>query len=211
MTTIYFIRHGQSEANVKRVFAGSWDAPLTPLGREQAACTAEYLADKPIVAVYSSDLMRAADTGAAVSAVKGTPLHTTKQLREIYAGNWEGKRFEELQCDAAYAVWLQSIGLAQCPGGESVAALQCRIKAVVEDIVRDHPDESICIATHATPIRVMEAVWTNTPLEQLHTIPWVSNASVTVVQYDDAGIGRLIERDINDHMGRLKSVLPSNV
>ncbi len=211
MTTIYFVRHGQSEANVKRVFAGSWDAPLTPLGREQAACTAEFLANKPITAVYASDLARAADTGAAISAVKEIPLHTTRELREIYAGDWEGKCFEELQRDAAYAVWLRSIGLAQCPGGESVAQLQRRIKAAVEDIVRAHHNESICIATHATPIRVMEAVWTNTPLEQLHTIPWVSNASVTIAQYDDTGVGRLIVRDINEHMGSLRSVLPSNV
>ncbi len=211
MTTVYFIRHGQSEANVKRMFAGSWDAPLTALGREQAACTAAYLADKPISIVYVSDLQRAADTGAAVSAVKGIPLHTTNRLREIQAGEWEGKTFDELQQDPAYTVWMQTIGLAQCTGGESVAQLQQRIKAVVDEIVWQHPNESVCIATHATPIRVMEAVWTNTPLELLHTIPWVSNASVTVAEYDEDGVGRLIGRDIHDHLGQMSSALPANV
>lgn len=211
MTTIYFVRHGQSEANVKRVFAGSWDAPLTALGKEQAACTAAYLADKPISVVYASDLRRAADTGAAVSAVKGVPLHTTNRLREIQAGDWEGKSFDELQQDAAYAVWMRTIGLARCTGGESVAELQQRIKAVVDEIVRRHPNESVCIATHATPIRVMEGVWTNTPLELLHTVSWVSNASVTVAEYDDTGVGRLICSDIHDHLGQLSSSLPSNV
>lgn len=211
MTTLYFVRHGQSEANVHRVFAGSWDAPLTALGREQAACTAAYLADKPISAVYASDLQRAADTGAAVSSVKAIPLRTTRLLREIRAGAWEGKCFNELQKDPAYTVWLRTIGLARCTDGESVAQLQQRIRTVVEDIVRAHPDEHICIATHATPIRAMEAVWTNTPLEQMHTIPWVSNASVTIAEYDDDGVGRLVSRDINEHMGRLQSVLPSNV
>ena len=211
MTTLYFVRHGQSEANVHRVFAGSLDAPLTTLGREQAACTAAYLADKPISAVYASDLQRAADTGSAISSVKAIPLHTTRQLREIRAGSWEGKCFDELQNDAAYQVWLHTIGLAQCTDGESVAQLQQRIKAVVEDIVRAHPDEHICIATHATPIRVMEAVWTGTPLERMHTIPWVSNASVTIAEYGNDGIGRLVSRDMSDHMGCIQSVLPSNV
>ena len=211
MTTLYFVRHGQSEANVRRVFAGSWDAPLTDLGREQAACTAAFLADKPITAVYASDLQRASATGAALSTVKAIPLHTTDRLREIQAGAWEGKSFDELQQDPAYTVWLKSIGLARCTDGESVAELQQRINSIVVEIVSAHPDEHICIATHATPIRVMEAVWTNTPLEMLHSIPWVSNASVTIAQYDHNGIGRLVSRDINDHMGRLKSVLPSNV
>ncbi len=211
MTTLYFVRHGQSEANVRRVFAGSWDAPLTDLGREQAACTAAFLADKPITAVYASDLQRASATGAALSGVKAIPLRATSRLREIQAGAWEGKSFDELQRDPAYAVWLKTIGLARCTDGESVAELQQRINSIVDEIVCTHLNEHICIATHATPIRVMEAVWTNTPLEMLHTIPWVSNASVTIAQYDNNGIGRLVSRDINDHMGRLKSVLPSNV
>lgn len=211
MTTVYFVRHGQSEANVERKFAGSWDVPLTALGREQAACTAAYLADKPISVVYASDLQRAADTGAAVSSVKGIPLHPTDQLREIRAGDWEAVSFNDLQQDPAYAIWLQTVGLARCTGGESVAELQQRIKAAVEEIVRRHPNESVCIATHATPIRVMEAVWTNTPLALLHTIPWVSNASVTIAEYDENGVGRLIDRDLHDHMGELASSLPKNV
>lgn len=211
MTTVYFVRHGQSEANVQRVFAGSWNAPLTELGRQQAACTAAFLADKPISVVYASDLSRAADTGAAVSAVKGIPLHTTERLREIRAGDWEGKSFNELQQDPAYSVWMQTIGLARCSGGESVAELQQRIKTVVDEIVRQHPNESVCIATHATPIRVMEGLWTDTPLELLHTIPWVSNASVTIAEYDEAGVGRLVACDLHDHMGQLTSSLPSNV
>lgn len=210
MTTLYFVRHGQSEANVLRMFAGHWDAPLTELGREQAACTATYLADKPITAVYASDMHRASDTGAALSSVKGIPLRATERLREIYAGDWEGKTFDELADDPSFVVWRQTIGLARCANGESVAELQQRVRAVVEEIVHRHPDESVCIATHATPIRVMEAVWTDTPLELLHTVPWVSNASVTVVQYDD-GVGRLIARDIHDHLGDLSSKLPSNV
>lgn len=210
MTTLYFIRHGQSEANVDRVFAGHWDVPLTDRGREQAARTAAFLADRPICAVYASDLHRAADTGEALSSVKGIPLRTTEHLREIYAGDWEGKAFEELVKDPAFVVWRQTVGLARCTNGESVKELQQRIRAAVEEIVRLHPDESVCIATHATPIRVMEALWTDTPLELLHTVPWVSNASVTVVEYTD-GVGRLVSRDLHEHLGDLSTVLPANV
>ena len=45
MTKLLFIRHGQSEANLARTFAGNSDAPLTNLGLQQAVATAEYIAN----------------------------------------------------------------------------------------------------------------------------------------------------------------------
>ena len=135
------------------------------------------------------------------------------QLREIYAGDWEGKGYSELEklYPDSYGVWRTQIGLAECPNGESVAQLQTRIRAFVEDVVQEHPDEVVCIATHATPIRVMECVWTQTPLSQMHTIPWVSNASVTIAEYDEFGVGKLLSRDHYAHLGGLHTVLAKNV
>lgn len=213
MTKLYLIRHGESVSNLITQFAGSLDKPLTEKGREQAKVTADFLAAIPFSAVYASDLMRAYDTGLAVAQKCGIPIYGTDQLREIYAGDWEGKSYSMLEEEYAdsYGVWRTQIGLAQCPNGENVSQLQARIRAYVEDIVRRHPGETVCIATHATPIRVMECVWTNTPLSQMHTIPWVSNASVTIAHYDEQGVGTLIERDIHQHLGDLHTILAKNV
>lgn len=213
MTKLYFIRHGESVSNLTTQFAGSLDKPLTEKGREQAALTASFLSTIPFAAVYASDLSRAYDTGLAVAQSQGISIYPTPELREIYAGDWEGKQYSELEEQFAdsYGVWRTQIGLATCPNGESVAQLQVRVRACVDEIVRRHPNETICIATHATPIRVMECVWTNTPLEQMHTIPWVSNASVTVAQYDECGCGVLIERDLHQHLGELHTILAKNV
>lgn len=211
MTRLYFIRHGQSEANLQQYFAGHCDAPLTPLGIQQAKHTAEYVKDVPFTAVYASDLARAAATGQAVADCKGLVLQTTDRLREINAGEWEHQPFTELLKREDYAVWMRQIGLSSCTGGESVQQLQQRIKAAVEDIVRAHPGETVCIATHATPIRVMECVWTGTPLAEMHTIPWVANASVTVAEYDETLCGRLVERDIRSHLRELMTDMPVNV
>ena len=41
--TLYFARHGQTEANVKKQFSGVANTPLTPLGREQAKLVGEIL------------------------------------------------------------------------------------------------------------------------------------------------------------------------
>ena len=212
-TKLYFVRHGESESNRIAQFAGSLDMPLTEKGRAQANRTAEYLQNVPFTAVYASDLCRALDTGAAIARLHGLNVVPTARLREIYAGQWEGKSYSRLEEEFAdsYGVWKRSIGLAQCPGGESVAQLQQRISAFISDVVRNHSGETVCIATHATPIRVMECLWTQTPLECMHTIPWVGNASVTIAEYTSYERGRLLERDKCHHLGDLHTVLAKNV
>lgn len=213
MTKLYFVRHGESVSNLVAQFAGSLDMPLTEKGREQAAVTAEFLRDIPFSVVYASDLSRAYDTGAYVARTHGIPIVGTDRLREIFAGDWEGKPYSQLeeQYPQSYGVWRKQIGLAECPGGESVAQLQSRICECVKEIVQKHPNETVCIATHATPIRVMECVWTETPLSQMHTIPWVSNASITIAEYNENGFGVLIQRDVHSHLGALHTVLAKNV
>ena len=213
MTRIYFVRHGESESNRITQFAGSLDMPLTERGQQQALLTAEFLSDLPINAVYASDLSRAYETGKAIAAKHNVPIYSDDALREIYAGEWEGKTYATLEKDFSdsYGVWLRQIGMAVCPGGETVAQLQKRVRGCVERIVQLHPNESVCIATHATPIRVMECIWSGTSLELMHTIPWVTNASVTIVEYEGAGQGRCVERDIHEHLGGLYTKLAKNV
>ena len=213
MTKVYFVRHGESVSNLITQFAGSLDMPLTEKGQEQAKTTAAFLKNIPFTAVYASDLCRAYETGRCIAAMHSVPILGTERLREIYAGDWEGKQYSQLEQEypGSYGVWRRQIGLAECPNGETVAQLQSRVRACVKEIVRDHPDEAICIATHATPIRVMECVWTNTPLAQMHTIPWVSNASVTIAEYDENGVGHLLARDLHEHLGALHTVLAKNV
>lgn len=212
-TVVYFVRHGESESNLIHQFAGSLDMPLTARGRAQAVRTAEFLRDVPFAALYASTLARAYATGETVAKTHDLQPVGERALQEIYAGLWEGKNYSVLEQEfpESYGVWRTQIGLAQCPEGESVADLQKRVRRCVEEIVARHPGETICIATHATPIRVMECVWTNTPLSQMHTIPWVSNASVTIAEYDEDGIGHLLERDLHAHLGELHTVLAKNV
>lgn len=213
MTTVYFVRHGESESNLITQFAGSLDMPLTEKGREQAAKTARHLQRMPITAVYASDLCRAFETGRAIATALAIPITPVRDLREIFAGHWEGKTYSELEqiFPESYGVWKNQIGLAACPEGESVAQLQRRINNCVLSIVQQHPNQAICIATHATPIRVMECIWTDTPLKDMHTIPWVSNASLTVAEYDEESNGSLLIRDFHDHLGDLFTKLAHNV
>ena len=68
---LYFVRHGESVANVLRVFSNhNLDHPLTTLGVEQAHALAVKLAGKPIQRIYTSPVKRAVQTATWVGGIR---------------------------------------------------------------------------------------------------------------------------------------------
>lgn len=213
MTTFLLIRHGESMANAEKRFAGHLDIPLSPLGERQARVTAAFIADTYHVdAVYASDLKRAFYTGKAVADLLKLPIQPDDQLREIAAGEWEGVIFDELQTRFAesYNRWLTDIGNAGCDGGETVAELQERFLFALRRIAKAHPEQTVVIATHATPIRVLQCHCEGKPLGEMHDLPWVTNTSVTTVTYEN-GVFRAVSIGDDRHLGDIGSKLPANV
>ncbi len=210
-TTLLFVRHGQSEANTRHIFAGHLNAPLSSLGQKQAEALALYLDAFPISAIYTSDLVRAFDTAKQTALRKGLPLQKDARLREINAGLWEGETFDALSPRADFAVWLSDIGHAAPEGGETTEALLSRVLGATRALATLHPGETILISTHATPIRLLETVWRGLPITAAKDIPWCGNASVTGVIYKEDGSYEILFRDVNDFLGTHASVLPSNV
>ncbi|TNF90147.1 MAG: histidine phosphatase family protein, partial [Gammaproteobacteria bacterium] len=79
MASLLLLRHGQIEANRKRLWHGSTDSPLTWRGRRQAKQTARYLAGShgDLTAIYTSPLHRCVQTARAVEArldIEATPI-----------------------------------------------------------------------------------------------------------------------------------------
>ena len=184
MTTIYLIRHGESLGNIQRRFLGHSDWDLTELGHRQAACTAELFREIPVDAVLSSDLLRAYHTAAPIAAQKGLSIETDRGFREIFAGQWEGKLFSDLEVrfEPEYTVWKTDIGRAHPDGGESVLQLHERVHDALLRAVQKHEGKTIVIATHATPIRVLLTGFMGRSIEEAAATPWVSNASITKLE-----------------------------
>ncbi len=212
MTTMYFIRHGQSVGNKLGRFLGQTDLDLSELGYEQAEQTRRYFENIRVDVVYASDLMRAFNTVAPIAHDKGIELIPDSELREIACGRWENQLFEDLKVafKSDYDVWLNDIGNARCTDGESVVELQSRIKAEVERIANIHDGESVVIGTHATPIRCMTCYWRGEPITAMKDIAWVSNASVTKVVYEN-GVGTIVDYAYDGHLGEIKSAFSGNV
>ncbi len=211
-TRILMIRHGYSVANADNLFAGHWDAELTDIGKQQAQLAARYFDTHTADAIYASDLQRAYETALPAAAKLGLPVIKDPDLREVFAGEWEGMNYWDIGAKdpKEFDAWLHDIGNAGCVGGETTAQLAQRITGAVKRIAEAHDGQTVCIATHATPIRVMCTVAQGLPLSEMASVPWVSNASVSEFEYRD-GTFSVIEINHTSHLGDLETSLPDNV
>jgi uncharacterized phosphatase len=73
MKKLYFIRHGESVGNIKRLFTGQWDVPLTDLGTKQAKAAAQTIKERHIDLIVSSPLIRARQTAEIIAEQIGYP------------------------------------------------------------------------------------------------------------------------------------------
>ena len=209
-THFYLVRHGESEANKIDAFAGHSQFNLTEQGRAQAEKAAEYLSTLHVDAIYASDLPRAYQTAVPTAERKGMDIIKSENLREINAGEWEGRTFNDLQRnDPNYPTWITDIGHARPTGGESVLDLQARVLAELTAIAERHDGQSVLIFTHATPIRTFAAHCAGKTPDTMREIPWMSNASVTHAVYEN-GKFSMIEYSRDDFMGDLVTVLAKN-
>lgn len=210
MTKFLIIRHGQSTANLEERYAGWYDAPLTELGRKQAAITTDYiLKNYHVDAVYSSDLIRAVETVKEIAARVNVPLVKEKALREIDGGEWEEKQVEEIAREypeQAY-LWKTDIGKARPTGGESFAELQVRIDSALRKIAAENDGKTVVVASHGGAIRTMQCLFENVPIEDMRKVPWTPNASVSEVNYEN-GKYTPVRLGYTGHLGTLITEIP---
>jgi probable phosphoglycerate mutase len=146
--TLYFCRHGETEANVQRRFQG-WtrDTPLTPKGREQARAIASELKakapDLSALAYVCSPLQRACTTMEIIRETDGLPREgytTDDRIKEINLGSWDGLTDAEVKADDAlgYAKRMNDKWNVRVPGGgENYADVAARLESWIGDLKAD--------------------------------------------------------------------------
>jgi broad specificity phosphatase PhoE len=86
---VYFIRHGESEANLEQRHSGWTQVHLTDKGKEDARRAGEILKDVDFDRVFTSDLIRAMETqGIAKPEVEA---EVSELIREIHVGHLGGR------------------------------------------------------------------------------------------------------------------------
>ena len=144
MTTIYFVRHAESDNSVRdgRI------RPLTDKGHTDCALVTDYLQDKNIEIVLTSPYKRAVDTVAGFAEDSGLSIITIEDFRERKSdSDWVRETdfypFMERQwADFSYSL----------SDGECLAVVQERNIAALEDVLGKHQGKNIVIGTHGTAL-----------------------------------------------------------
>lgn len=150
----YFVRHGESEANIHHVISNRESHfHLTPRGQEQATALAEKLSDTPIHAMFSSPVLRALQTADILSAAFAIPYQVTEALREYDCGILEEKGDEESwrYHRKYFEDWVLRREYTSRPeGGECFLDIQNRFIPFIETLTRagSQADENLLLVGH---------------------------------------------------------------
>jgi broad specificity phosphatase PhoE len=145
--TLYFSRHGETEANVAKRFQGNTvNTPLTKLGHKQAKTIAKILkarVDDPGALLYvASPLKRACETMEIIRERLDLPLKgykTDKRIQEIDLGEWDGLTHDEARAldPKLFDKRDKNKWDVRVPGGESYEDVADRAERWVKSLKRD--------------------------------------------------------------------------
>lgn len=152
---LFFLRHGESEANLTKTFAGQSETRLTALGIRQAKEAGAEIKSVGIDfdTIISSPLSRALDTARIVADITGyatTDIEIDKATMERSGGIGEGMS----QTDFFALTEQEQVKL----GAESFEELGKRAKEFLEKVTSAHADETVLVVSHATFGEVLKAM-----------------------------------------------------
>lgn len=141
---LYIIRHGEPDVTLEDLS----DPPLTALGHRQAAATAKVLARTHFDAVYASPQRRAQQTAEPLVAGRELQAVTEERIAEF---------------DYELGSYVTSATFEGMTRAEAMAKLmayqgppfQARVRAGFDDIIANHPGETVAAVCHGGVVNVM--------------------------------------------------------
>ena len=138
--------------------------------------------------VYTSDLIRAYNTALPHAKRRGLDAVSQKELREMFAGEWENRKVEDimdLYGDSFTVGWRENFGVYTIPGGESPDIAVNRFYNAVLKIAKYNEGKTVLIGSHAAVIRLFFGKIRNIAQKDLAAaFFYPTNASVSVVYFD---------------------------
>ena len=171
MKKVYLIRHGLPDfPGGKGMCIGTTDIPMGEKGLAQAAEMAKIL--PPVTAVFSSPLTRAVQTAQAI----GINVTILDDLREMYAGEWDGLTFEEIRqrYPELHAARFYDLTIP-LPGAEDHANGLARFKGAMEEAAKQSPGDFAVVAHGGIIAQFLQALtgtWYKPGYAEVLTLFW---------------------------------------
>lgn len=173
MKKIYYVRHGESQANLDGLVAGSeHEAPLTDRGKSQAKQAGQDLRDKDIELIVTSPMERTRDTATIIAKEIGynpKEIVVQKLFTELGNGPYSGQPYAFRDKHVAEGKML--------PGMETSEALHKRIKMAI-GWLKDLPQERIVVVSHGGTGRMVRAIIEDFPPEDFLKVERMGNTAI---------------------------------
>lgn len=199
---IYFIRHGESVANVKRIISNRGNKhPLTELGQQQARDLASKLQPEKPVRFFCSPILRARQTAKILADSWGVnTVDVRKELREYDLGELEDRSDAKAWglYDWEMDEWFKHNRLnVKVKGGESWLDIHDRFVPFIQSLVQLYGDQegSLICLSHGGLYRVMlPQVVSNLPVKYALENPLsktgviravIQDRKINILQYQD--------------------------
>ena len=172
----YFLRHGQINSNLNKVYSGRSDEPLNKHGLEQAHQAAELVSQQSIDRIISSPLARAGQTATVVAAANNLKVSFDPAFNEMIFGPWEGLSEARVkqQYPLEWTLWNSQPQELKLRGRETLEQLQARVIAGMRHIEAETKAEgkgnNILVVSHVAVIRVVALYAQGRPLSEYKSI-----------------------------------------
>ena len=200
MINIYIARHGETTWNAEGRIQGWSDPELSPLGYSQSLALLEHLKDRPLRAIYSSDLQRSYLTAQHIARHLGLPILRQTELKEIGFGMLEGKnlfQFDE-ELKNQWNRFKDDRFSYRIPGAENYADVANRLKPFMERILQQHEGEEILIVGHRVVNRLLIGMFMGFPLERTLKIEQTNDCLYLIERNEKVRVFHYLDGEVRE-------------
>lgn len=185
---LYFVRHGETEWNVKKKIQGKTDIPLNENGWNQARVLAEQLAKEQlrVARAYTSPQLRAAQTAQTVADALGVECIPLSGLREMDLGEWEGSNWDIIRetYGETYYYWNSHRRYTYTPGGENYNEVLGRTLEALK-VILERESEDVLVVSHSAIIMALRCYLAKRPFEEMVKHFKTKNAELVEISADE--------------------------
>ncbi len=162
---IYLIRHTTPDIELVYCY-GQSDLDTKETFESEVARVKSILPELNNLKIFSSPLKRCTKLARALNLGK---VHFDERLKELDYGDWEMKRWEDIdQKELDYFV--EDFVGRRVPGGESYQQLSDRIVSFLKELTKNNESENVILVSHGGTIRAALAYILEMPLMNLFTM-----------------------------------------
>lgn len=172
--------------NKEQRLQGWLDSPLSEKGILQAEKLRDHLKNINFTAAYSSSSGRAKETMQILLADRQLPIYDEENLREIFLGDWQGKKVEDIVISHPdYELYIDYPGQFVATHTESFGMVTERAMFTLKKIAEKYPENTVLIVSHAVTIKCIINAILGRSVDQLWTEPYINGTSVTIIEQVD--------------------------